>query len=270
MFSQAKQAYAALRAKTDFVPEVAIVLGSGLGAAADISEEFSVYYGELGIPSSTVHGHAGRMVFGTLGGKKVVVLQGRLHCYEGNPSAVAVLPVRVAAMCGARTFILTNAAGGINPDFGCGDIMAIRDHICLAPNPLIGANDESFGPRFPDMTAPYDPELIALARSAAARCGISLKEGVYIQFTGPSFETAAEIRMAGIMGADAVGMSTAIETVALRHMGVRVLGLSFISNKACGLSDKPLSHEEVNRESERVIGKMRALLTAIVGEMQCN
>lgn len=267
-FDRALSACAKLRERTDFVPEIAIVLGSGLGGAVDLDEEFSIGYDELGLPGSTVHGHRGRMVFGRLSGKKVAVLQGRVHFYEGHSSATAVLPVRVAALAGAKTVILTNAAGGIAPDFECGDIMAIRDHICLAPNPLIGPNDDRFGPRFPDMTAPYDPELIEIAKRAAQRCGFELKEGVYIQFTGPSFETAAEVKMAGILGADAVGMSTAIETIALRHMGVRVMGLSFISNKACGLAGKPLSHEDVNRESERVVGKMRALLAEIVGDIQ--
>ncbi len=268
MFGRAANAYAELRKRTDFVPEIAIVLGSGLGGAVDLEEECSIGYDELGLPGSTVHGHRGRMVFGTLCGKKVVVLQGRLHYYEGHSSETAALPDRVAALAGAKTVVLTNAAGGIAPDLECGDIMAIRDHICLAPNPLIGPNDDRMGPRFPDMTAPYDPELIELAKTAARKCGFELKEGVYIQFTGPSFETAAEVRMAGIMGADAVGMSTAIETIALRHMGVKVLGLSFISNKACGLAGKPLSHEDVNRESERVVAKMRGLLAAIVGDMQ--
>ena len=268
MFAEALRALGSLRERTDFVPEIAIVLGSGLGGAVALDETVcTIGYGELGLPSATVHGHRGAMSFGRMCGKDVVVLQGRIHCYEGHPSSEAVLPVRVAALSGAKTFVLTNAAGGIAESLDCGDIMAITDHICLAPNPLIGPNDDKFGPRFPDMTEPYDPSLIDKAFAAAKRCGIELKKGVYIQFTGPSFETAAEVRMARVMGADAVGMSTAIETIALRHIGAKVLGLSFISNKACGLAGKPLSHEDVNRESERVVGKMSALLRAVVGDM---
>ncbi|MDO4749609.1 MAG: purine-nucleoside phosphorylase [Eubacteriales bacterium] len=253
-----------LRARTDFVPEVALVLGSGLGDYAEkVENAISVLYSELpGFPVSTVVGHAGRFVMGTVAGVKVIAMQGRVHYYEGYPIADVVLPIRVMARMGAKVLFLTNASGGVNPDFRAGDLMMIRDHIAIfAPNPLVGPNIEELGTRFPDMTEVYNGALSDCVRAAAKAENVPLHEGVYAQLTGPSFETPAEIRALHVLGADAVGMSTAVEAVAARHAGMRVCGVSCISNQAAGLSAAPLSHEEVQEAANLAAPRFRALVT---------
>jgi purine-nucleoside phosphorylase len=252
-----------LRLRTDFIPDVALVLGSGLGAFAEsVEAACRVDYAELdGFPVSTVPGHAGRFVFGSVHGTKVAVLQGRIHFYEGYSVQDVVLPARLMALMGARALFLTNAAGGIRKGLTAGDFMLIRDHISLFfPNPLIGSNLDTLGTRFPDMSRVYDEDMAQAVRDCAGELGIPLQEGVYAQLTGPSYETPAEIRMLERLGADAVGMSTACEAIAARHAGLRVCGISCISNKAAGLSDMPLSHAEVQEAADRAAPRFQALL----------
>lgn len=254
-YRKLQEALECIREKTDFIPDVALILGSGLGALADeIEQTASVDYKDIkGFPVSTVPGHKGRFVFGYIGNVKVVVMQGRVHYYEGYPLSDVVMPTRLMGMMGAKVLFLTNAAGGANLDFNAGDFMLIRDHImAFFPNPLVGPNIDELGPRFPDMSEIYDRELRGIIKAAAGKLDIPLKEGVYVQFTGPSFESPAEVRMAGMAGGDAVGMSTACEAVAARHMGMKVCGISCISNKAAGLAENPLSHDEVQETANRV------------------
>lgn len=237
-----------VREKVSFQPEVAMILGSGLGDYADgIDIEQTLDYTEIeGFPSSTVAGHKGRFVFGRVQGVPVVVMQGRVHYYEGYPMSDVVLPVRLMGLMGAKKVILTNAAGGLNPDFRPGDFMLLSDHIATGvPNPLIGPNVEELGPRFPDMSEVYSKRMREIVRREAERLGIPLREGVYVQLTGPAYETPAEVRMCRIWGGDAVGMSTACEALAARHIGLEVCGISCITNMAAGISDRPLDHKEV-------------------------
>ncbi len=251
-----------VREQTKFVPDVAIILGSGLGALADeIKTEAVVEYSSIvGFPVSTVPGHKGRFVFGYIGDVKVVVMQGRVHFYEGYPITDVVLPTRLMKLMGAKILFVTNAAGGANPDFDAGDLMLINDHICKVPNPLIGQNVEELGTRFPDMSSVYSERLRNVVRSVAKENNVDLKEGVYIQLTGPSFETPAEVRMCRILGADAVGMSTACEAIAARHAGMEIVGVSLISNKAAGISETPLSHEEVQEAANIAAPKFKKLV----------
>jgi len=262
-----KRNVAKIRERTSLEPRVAIVLGSGLGGYADeIQAECAVGYEELeGLPVSTVPGHRGRFVLGHIRHVPVVVMQGRVHYYEGYPVKEVVRPVRLMGMLGAKTLLLTNAAGGINTSFSAGDFMLIRDHILWnVPSPLIGENIDELGPRFPDMSTIYHPEVAEIIRAAARELTIPLKEGVYIQCSGPNFETPAEIRAYGLLGADAVGMSTAVEAVAANHMGLRVGGISCISNLAAGLSKVPLTHEEVQETANRVARQFKDLIEAVV------
>lgn len=261
------EALECIREKTDFVPEVALILGSGLGALADeIKQEISIDYKDIkGFPVSTVPGHKGRFVFGYIGAVKVVVMQGRVHYYEGYPLSDVILPTRLMGLMGAKLLFLTNAAGGSNLDYNAGDFMLIRDHImAFFPNPLIGPNIDELGPRFPDMSEIYDKNIRDIIKATAGQLNIPLKEGVYVQFTGPSFETPAEVRMASMAGGDAAGMSTACEAVAARHMGLKVCGISCISNKAAGLSENPLSHEEVQETADRVAPLFKQLVKASI------
>lgn len=237
-----------VRSVTDFVPKAALVLGSGLGGFAEALDVVcEVPYSDIpGFPVSTVPGHAGKFIFGYLDGAPVVCMQGRIHYYEGYELSDVVLPARLMHLLGAELLFLTNASGGVNPKFDAGDFMLITDHIMLFfPNPLVGANIEELGTRFPDMSHVYDPELCDIIRGVAKDAGIEMQEGVYCQLTGPCFETPAEVRMLGVLGADAVGMSTAVEAVAARHCGMRVCGISCVCNKGAGLSPTPLTHEEV-------------------------
>ena len=258
-----RRCLAELRTHTNFVPDVALVLGSGLGAFAEtVTDAVSVGYGALsGFPVSTVPGHEGRFVFGTVNGVKVAVMQGRVHYYEGYSLDEVVLPVRLMALLGARALFLTNASGGVNPAYGAGDFMLIRDHVSLFfPNPLVGPNPDELGTRFPDMSEVYDTALSDAVCAAGRALGIPLREGVYAQVSGPSFETPAEIRLLGRLGVDAVGMSTACEATAARHAGLRVCGLSCVANMAAGLAKAPLTHEEVQAAAHKGSACFQTLL----------
>lgn len=261
---------AQIREKTDFVPKVALVLGSGLGALADeIQIETSLSYEELeGFPVSTVAGHNGRFVFGYVGEVPVVIMQGRVHYYEGYAMTDVVLPIRVMRLLGAEILFLTNAAGGISEKLEPGDLMLLTDQISsFVPSPLIGANVNAWGERFPSMDTIYDLPLRDVLRKSAEACGVTLKEGVYLQTTGPEYESPAEVRMFGILGADAVGMSTAVEAMVARHMGMRVCGISCISNMAGGTAKEPLSHEEVKEVAERVAPLFKKLVRSGIERM---
>ncbi len=254
----------AVREKTDFVPDVALVLGSGLGNYADnIKIETEISYSDIpGFPVSTVPGHAGKFIFGYVDNVKVVCMKGRVHFYEGYDVTDAVLPARLMKMLGAKILFLTNAAGGLGEGFKAGDLMLINDHVSIfAPNPLIGPNVDELGPRFADMSEVYDKDLQEVIRNAAKAEGIDLKEGVYCQLTGPSFESPAEIRLLGKLGVSAVGMSTVIEAIAANHMGMRICGVSCISNLAAGISDQPLCHEEVQEAADKAAPLFTKLVT---------
>ena len=248
-------------------PRVGVVLGSGLGAVADaVSDPVVVGYEDLpGFPRPTVAGHAGRAVLGQISGVPVAVLQGRAHVYEGGPIDALRVPVRTLRAAGAEILVLTNAAGSLRPEVGPGRLMAITDHINLTGiNVLVGPNDDAVGPRFPAMSAAYDPELLAQLRDVARALDVDLAEGVYLAVSGPSFETAAEIRAFARLGADAVGMSTVHETTVARHCGLRVVAVSAITNLAEGLSDVPLSHEQTLRDGERAAGDLGRLLLGLL------
>ncbi|MCR5557007.1 MAG: purine-nucleoside phosphorylase [Butyrivibrio sp.] len=255
----------AVRAKTDFVPDVALVLGSGLGAFAEnIKIETEISYSDIpGFPVSTVPGHAGKFIFGYLDDVKIVCMKGRVHFYEGYQISDVVLPARLMKMLGAKILFLTNAAGGLGEGFKAGDLMLITDHVSIfAPNPLIGPNVDELGPRFADMSEVYNKDLQDVIRKTAKDNGIDLKEGVYCQLTGPSFESPAEIRLLGKLGVSAVGMSTVNEAIAANHMGMRICGVSCISNLAAGISEQPLCHEEVQEAAD----KAAPLFTKLVKE----
>ena len=256
-----------IRKITDFVPKAAIVLGSGLGDYADsIRVVAEIEYKDIkGFPVSTVPGHAGKFIFGYVEDVPVVCMKGRVHYYEGYDISDVVLPVRLMHLMGAEILFLTNASGGINKSFSAGTLMMITDHIStFVPNPLIGPNLDRLGTRFPDMSHVYDAELQDKIRAAAKANGIDLREGVYIQFTGPSFESPAEIRMASVLGADAVGMSTVVEAIAANHCGMRICGVSCVCNLAAGISPTPLTHDEVQQAANEAAPKFKKLLTASV------
>ena len=259
-----------IREKTDFEPEVALVLGSGLGGyASNMDVRCEVPYSEIeGFPVSTVPGHDGRFLFGYVKGVPVVAMKGRIHYYEGYDMTDIVLPIRLMGMLGAKTLVLTNAAGGINMDFTPGDLMIIRDHIsAFVPSPLRGENLDELGPRFPDMSKIYDRGLMEYLRASAAENGFEMKEGVYLQFQGPNFETPTEIKMFRGLGADAVGMSTVCEAIAARHMGLRIAAVSCITNMAAGILDQPLSHEEVQETADKVADKFEKLITGLIARI---
>lgn len=250
--------------------EIGIILGSGLGEYVEALENPKVLpYAEIPeFPASTVPGHAGEWHAGTLHGKRAAMMRGRFHFYEGYSLQDVTLPVRVMQTLGVRTLIVTNAAGGVNTGFAPGDLMVISDFINMTgANPLFGPNMDAFGPRFPDMSKAFDPALRALAHRCAQSRGITLREGVYAQMTGPCYETPAEIRMLRVLGADAVGMSTVPETIIARHGGQRVLGISCITNMAAGILDQPLNHAEVMQTGERVKNVFRALLDDVTAEL---
>jgi purine-nucleoside phosphorylase len=249
---------------------VALVLGSGLGDyAGRIRVEATLDYSAITeFPVSTVPGHAGRFVFGYVEDVPVVCMQGRVHYYEGYPMEEVVLPIRLMRQMGAGTLILTNAAGGIQQGMKAGDLMLLTGQIAsFVPSPLIGENMDELGPRFPDMSEIYNRDLIYIARKCASSLGIDWKEGTYLQFSGPAYESPQEVAMARILGADAVGMSTACEAVAANHMGMKIMGISCISNLASGISPQPLSHEEVQKAADEVAPKFQALVTQIIREI---
>ncbi len=256
--------YESVKDRIEFKPKVALVLGSGLGDYGnEIDVTTTLPYNEInGFPISTVPGHKGQFIFGYVGEVPVVCMQGRVHFYEGYPVTDVVLPTRLMHMLGAEILFLTNASGGINTDFNAGDFMLITDHIsCFAPNPLIGPNIEELGCRFPDMSKVYDEALCDIIRNSAQDLGIKLREGIYAQLTGPSFESPAEIRMLKMLGADAVGMSTVVEALAANHSGMKICGISCVCNLAAGLSPNPLTHEEVQAAANAAAPLFKKLVT---------
>ena len=257
------------RRASGFSPKVAMILGSGLGGFADsLTEQVVIPYSELpNFPQSSVPGHAGRLVLGKRGTDSVIAMQGRVHFYEGYAPWQVAFPARVLCSFKPRALVVTNAAGGINPAFKVGDLMAITDHLNLSGwNPLVGANDDTLGPRFPDMSHAYEPKLLAMLKAVAKQEKIALREGVYAQLSGPSYETPAEIRMLRTLGADAVGMSTVPEVIVASHMGVKAVGISCITNLAAGIGKEPLSHEEVSHTANQVKDVFMRLLGRFVGE----
>ena len=262
--------FESIQKKVNFKPEVALILGSGLGDYADeINVVQTLDYTEIeGFPTSTVAGHKGRFVFGYVGKTPVVIMQGRVHYYEGYAMSDVVLPTRLMALLGAKKLILTNAAGGVNFAFKPGDFMMITDHITTAvPSPLIGQNLDELGVRFPDMSEVYSKRIQEIIKTAAKDLDIDIKEGVYAQFTGPNYETPAEIRMARVWGADAVGMSTACEAMAARHIGMEIGGISCITNLAAGMSKEELKHKEVQETADRVAVQFKKLITEIITKL---
>ncbi len=269
-FDMVHAAAQAVRARVGDVPPVAIVLGSGLGDfAGSLASAVSVAYGELPHwPISTVAGHEGRLVVGASRGARIAALAGRCHLYEGHEPRTVTFAVRVLGLLGVKTLILTNAAGGVNTGFAQGGLMVVDDHINLTgQNPLVGANDDRFGPRFPDMSAVYSTRLRRIADEASRAINLPLAHGVYAALLGPSYETPAEIRYLRTIGADAVGMSTAPEAIVARHMGMEVLGISCITNMAAGVLPQPLNHTEVMDTARRVRGQFIALLEDIIGRL---
>ncbi|MDE5985177.1 MAG: purine-nucleoside phosphorylase [Eubacterium sp.] len=257
-----------IRTRTDFMPKIALVLGSGLGELADeIDICCTVDYKDIpDFPISTAPSHKGRFVFGKIENKNVVIMQGRIHLYEGYSAQQAVNPIRLMRKMGAEILYLTNASGGINSNFNIGDFMVINDHISsFVESPLVGRNDDTLGVRFPDMSEVYSKRLNGIIHSTAKDMNIDTKEGVYLQFRGPNFETPAEIRMAKILGADAVGMSTAIEAQAAKHCGFEVCGISLVTNLACGISKTPITSEEVTETAQRVAPYFKKLIKASIG-----
>ncbi|HXX44808.1 MAG TPA: purine-nucleoside phosphorylase [Candidatus Acidoferrales bacterium] len=266
-FEKASRAAKFIQSKTKLRPKVGLVLGSGLGALADeLASATRLPYDRIPeFPRSTVEGHAGKLVIGKLGDVPVAAMQGRVHMYEGYSPKDVAFPMRVLGRLGIRAAILTNAAGAINIEYSQGALVVIRDHINLqGTNPLIGPNDERFGPRFPDMSQAYAKAYRKIALSEATRLGLTVREGVYVALQGPSFETPAEIRFLKAIGADLVGMSTVPEVIAARHMGIQVLGISCVTNMAAGILDRELNHQEVLETGERVKGEFLALLRAII------
>ena len=271
VYDKLQSCYESIKERIPLKPKVALVLGSGLGDFADTSMKIvgKIPYREInGFPISTVPGHKGQFVFGYVVDVPVVCMQGRVHYYEGYPITDVVLPTRLMRMMGAEYLFLTNASGGINEDFWAGDLMMLTDHISLfAPNPLIGPNIEELGTRFPDMSSVYDKNLQEIIREAATDLDIDLKEGIYAQLTGPSFESPAEIRMLKQMGADAVGMSTVVEAIAANHMGMKICAISCVCNMAAGISPTPLTHEEVQAAAAASAPLFKKLLDLVIVKM---
>lgn len=273
VYEKVESCYKQIRTKIDFVPKVAIVLGSGLGALAEVIKVVdSIDYAQIqGFPVSTVDGHKGRFVFGYIEQTPVVIMQGRVHFYEGYAISDVVLPIRVMKKLGAEILFLTNSAGGLNTMYRPGDFMMITDQIAsFMPSPLQGANVDEWGSRFPSMENLYDTQLCECIRQSARDCNVPLREGVYVQMRGPQYESTAEVRMCQVIGGDAVGMSTAIEAIAGRHMGMRVCGLSCISNMACGISKTPLNHMEVTEVGEKMAPLFRLLVYKAISKMTAD
>lgn len=267
VYEKLLKCYKSVQEQVDFKPQIGLILGSGLGDyAEEIKIEAVLDYKDIeGFPVSTVPGHKGRFVFGYVGDVPVVIMQGRVHYYEGYDIQDVVLPTRLMKMMGAEVLFVTNASGSVNMEYQAGDFMLISDQIAnFVPSPLIGANIDELGPRFCDMSEVYDKDLREIIKQTAKELEIPLREGVYIQLTGPNFETPAEVRMCRALGADAVGMSTACEGIAANHMGMKICGISCISNLGCGISDNPLSHAEVQETADRVAPLFKKLITASI------
>lgn len=264
VYGKLMKCLACVQEKVNFTPQVALVLGSGLGDYADgIEVTAELAYNEIdGFPVSTVPGHEGKYIFGYVDKVPVVCMKGRVHYYEGYDISDVVLPVRLMCLMGAKVLFLTNASGGVNTSYHAGDFMLIKDHIAnFVPSPLIGPNIDALGVRFPDMSNIYDRELQKVIHRTAALLEIPLQEGVYIQLTGPNYESPSEVRMCRTLGADAVGMSTACEAVAANHMGMMICGISCISNMGCGITANPLTHKEVQETADRVAPLFKQLVT---------
>ncbi len=272
-YEKVKKCYDCVRKITDFEPKVALVLGSGLGDFANsIDVKCEIPYKDIeGFPVSTVAGHDGRFIFGFLDDVPVVCMKGRVHYYEGYDVCDVVLPTRLMKMLGCKILFLTNAAGGSNTSFHAGDLMLIRDHISIfAPNPLIGPNCEEFGTRFPDMSNVYDNSLCDLIKKVSKENDIYIQEGVYCQLTGPSYETPAEIRLLRHLGVDAVGMSTVVEAIAAKHMGMKICGISCICNLAAGMQQTPLNHKEVQEAADEAAPRFKKLVKESIKEFYKN
>jgi purine-nucleoside phosphorylase len=270
LYERAQRAAQFIHSRTSIEPTVAIVLGSGLGAFADqLIDATAIGYDEIpGFAHVTVEGHAGRLVIGRAGNVAVAAMQGRFHFYEGYSLEEVTFPIRVLKLLGVNTLMLTNAAGSLNTELTPGSLMVISDHINLmGVNPLIGPNEEKFGPRFPDLSVAYDPDLQSLVIDEANAMGLSLRRGVYASLTGPSYETPAEIHMVRTLGADAVGMSTVPEAIVARHMDMRVIGISCITNLAAGVSSRPIDHSQVMEIGESVRGQFTELLRRVIGRL---
>jgi len=270
LYDRVHAAAEAVRARTAASPQVGLILGSGLGGFADgLARATAIDYGDVPhFPRSHVAGHKGRLVIGERAGVPCIAMQGRIHMYEGHSAATVAFPARVLVALGAKVIIVTNAAGGLNPAWQPGTLMLIRDHLdFLRDHALRGPNDERLGPRFPDMTTAYAPELRRLARGAAEAAGIALAEGVYVAMPGPTYETPAEVKMLQLLGADATGMSTVPQVCAARHMSARVIGISCITNHAAGITGRALSHDEVTETATRVRATFERLLDAILGAL---
>lgn len=259
-----------IKSKINNIPEIGLILGSGLGVLGDeIENAIAIKYDEIpNFPVSTVEGHSGQLVIGNLEGKVVIAMQGRFHFYEGYSMDKVTFPVRVMKELGISTIIVTNAAGGANKTYNPGDLMIIRDHINLSGHhPLIGTNDSKLGVRFPDMSTAYTPKYRELAKQCAKDVGIDVQEGVYTFFSGPTYETPAEVKMAQILGSDAVGMSTVPEVIVARHSNLDVIGISCITNMAAGILDQPLNHEEVIETTQKVKSQFLSLVKSIVNKL---
>ena len=268
VYQKVVECYDSIKEQIPFTPKVALVLGSGLGNYADTMDvRAEISYSDIkNFPVSTVPGHEGKFIFGYVKDVPVVCMKGRVHYYEGYPVTDVVLPTRLMKMMGAEILFLTNASGGINPSLGAGSFMLITDHIsCFAPNPLIGANIDELGCRFPDMSKIYDENLQEVIKAAAVENQIPLQEGIYVQLTGPSFESPAEIKMLRTLGADAVGMSTVVEAIAANHMGMKICGISCVANLAAGMTDQPLTHDEVQAAANQAAPLFRKLITEAIG-----
>jgi purine-nucleoside phosphorylase len=271
LFDRAQRAAEQIRSRTKIQPEIAVVLGSGLGAFADdLTDATSIAYKEIhGFAQSTVEGHAGKLVIGKAGNVPIAAMQGRFHFYEGYALDDVTFPVRVLKLLGVRTLILTNAAGSLNTELTPGSLMIISDHINLmGANPLIGPNEDRFGPRFPDLTSTYDPELQSLVIEEAKAMNIDMRRGVYAALSGPSYETPAEIHMVRTLGADAVGMSTVPEAIVARQMEMRLIGISCITNLAAGVSNRPIDHSQVMEIGKSVRAQFTELLRRVIAKLE--
>ena len=269
MLQTIKETASFISNKTKFNPEIGIILGTGLGGlVSEIEIEHTIPYNEIpNFPVSTVEGHSGRLILGTLGNKNVVAMQGRFHFYEGYTMEKVTFPVRVMKLLGIKNLIVSNASGGVNPDYEVGDLMILEDHICLIPNPLIGENIDELGPRFPDMSEPYDKNLIKLAENIATKNNLPLKKGVYIALTGPTLETPSEYKHMRIIGGDTVGMSTAPEVIVARHMNIPCFAMSVITDLGVPGKIQKVTHEEIQKVSEVAEPKLTLIIKELISRI---